>query len=31
MMTAYGTVEKAVEAMKIGAFDYITSPSRTKT
>lgn len=26
MMTAYGTVENAVEAMKIGAFDYITKP-----
>ncbi len=26
MMTAYGTVEKAVEAMKKGAFDYILKP-----
>ena len=26
IMTAYGTVENAVEAMKIGAFDYITKP-----
>jgi len=26
MMTAYGTVEKAVEAMKKGAFDYVTKP-----
>ncbi len=26
IMTAYGTIEKAVEAMKIGAFDYITKP-----
>ncbi len=26
VMTAYGTVENAVEAMKIGAFDYITKP-----
>ena len=26
MMTAFGTVEKAVEAMKTGAFDYITKP-----
>jgi len=26
MMTAYGTVEKAVEAMKKGAYDYITKP-----
>jgi len=26
LMTAYGTVETAVEAMKLGAFDYITKP-----
>ncbi len=26
MMTAYGTVENAVEAMKEGAYDYITKP-----
>lgn len=26
MLTAHGTVETAVEAMKIGAFDYITKP-----
>ena len=26
IMTAYGTVENAVAAMKIGAFDYITKP-----
>lgn len=26
MMTAYGTVERAVEAMKAGAVDYITKP-----
>jgi DNA-binding NtrC family response regulator len=26
VMTAFGTVEKAVEAMKIGAFDYLTKP-----
>ncbi len=26
MMTAYGTIEKAVKAMKKGAFDYITKP-----
>ncbi len=26
MMTAYGTVESAVEAMKLGAFDYVTKP-----
>ncbi len=26
MITAYGTVETAVEAMKLGAFDYLTKP-----
>ena len=26
MMTAYGTLEKAVEAMKLGAYDYLTKP-----
>lgn len=26
MITAYGTIENAVEAMKIGALDYITKP-----
>lgn len=26
LMTAYGTIENAVEAMKIGAYDYITKP-----
>jgi two-component system NtrC family response regulator len=26
MMTAYGTINTAVEAMKAGAFDYITKP-----
>lgn len=26
MMTAYGTVNKAVEAMKLGAYDYILKP-----
>ncbi|MDD5711177.1 MAG: sigma-54 dependent transcriptional regulator [Smithellaceae bacterium] len=26
MMTGYGTVQTAVEAMKLGAFDYITKP-----
>ncbi|MCD4652652.1 response regulator, partial [bacterium] len=26
MLTAHGTVETAVEAMKIGAFDYISKP-----
>ncbi len=26
LTTAYGTVESAVEAMKLGAYDYITKP-----
>lgn len=26
MLTAYGTLETAVEALKLGAFDYITKP-----
>jgi DNA-binding NtrC family response regulator len=26
MMTAYGTIRSAVEAMRIGAFDYLTKP-----
>jgi DNA-binding NtrC family response regulator len=26
LMTAFGTVETAVEAMKLGAFDYLTKP-----
>jgi len=26
VMTAYGTIKHAVEAMKLGAFDYITKP-----
>ena len=26
VMTAFGTIDKAVEAMKIGAFDYLTKP-----
>jgi len=26
MMTAYGTIETAVQAMKMGAFDYLTKP-----
>jgi DNA-binding NtrC family response regulator len=29
MMTAFGTVETAVEAMKVGAFDFITKPFDT--
>ncbi len=27
VMTAYGTIESAVEAMRLGAFDYIQKPS----
>src|SRR5579859_553947 len=30
IMTAYGTVETAVEATKLGAFDYITKPFSTE-
>jgi len=30
LMTAFGTVEKAVEAMKKGAFDYITKPFKNE-
>lgn len=26
IMTAYGTIEKAVEAMKLGAYDFLTKP-----
>ncbi|OGL40489.1 MAG: Fis family transcriptional regulator [Candidatus Schekmanbacteria bacterium RIFCSPHIGHO2_02_FULL_38_11] len=26
MITAYGTIEKAVEALKAGAYDYVTKP-----
>ena len=26
MITAYGSVDTAVEAMKTGAYDYITKP-----
>ncbi len=29
IMTAYGTIERAVEAMKIGALDFITKPFDT--
>ena len=28
MMTAYGTIERAVEAMRVGAYDFITKPFR---
>lgn len=30
IMTAYGTIETAVEAMKTGAYDYITKPFSTE-
>ncbi len=30
IMTAFGTVEKAVEAMKKGSFDYITKPFKNE-
>jgi putative PEP-CTERM system response regulator len=29
MMTAYGTIENAVQAMKMGAFDFLTKPFDT--
>ena len=29
MITAYGSIENAVEAIKFGAFDYITKPFQT--
>lgn len=31
IMTAYGSIPMAVEAMKIGAFDFITKPFRNET
>ena len=27
LLTAYGTIDNAVEAIKIGAYDYLTKPS----
>lgn len=30
ILTAYGTIENAVEAMKLGAFDFITKPFSTE-
>ncbi|TVR66809.1 MAG: sigma-54-dependent Fis family transcriptional regulator [Gemmatimonadales bacterium] len=30
VMTAFGTVDTAVEAMKLGAFDYVNKPFRTE-
>src|SRR5688500_11189351 len=29
VMTAYGTIEGAIEAMRAGAFDYVTKPFKT--
>jgi DNA-binding NtrC family response regulator len=29
MMTAYGTIQGAIECVKLGAFDYITKPFKT--
>jgi two-component system NtrC family response regulator len=26
VLTAHGTIDSAVEAMKVGAFDYLTNP-----
>jgi DNA-binding NtrC family response regulator len=31
LMTAYGTVSGAVEAMRAGAYDYVQKPSSTRT
>src|SRR5690242_15159729 len=31
MMTGHGTIQTAVDAMKIGAFDYVLKPFRLKT
>ena len=30
ILTGYGTIENAVEAMKIGAYDYLTKPFKTQ-
>jgi DNA-binding NtrC family response regulator len=30
VMTAFGSVDNAVEAMKLGAFDYVNKPFRTE-
>lgn len=30
MLTAYGTVETAIEALKLGAFDYVTKPYKVE-
>ena len=29
MMSAYGTIDSAIEAMKLGAYDYISKPFQT--
>src|SRR5690606_35927384 len=29
MMTAYGTIQGAIDCVKLGAFDYITKPFKT--
>ena len=31
VMTGHGTIEKAVEAMKLGAFDFLTKPFSIET
>ena len=30
VITAFGTMENAIEAMKLGAYDYITKPFRSE-
>ena len=30
IMTGYGSIETAVQAMKLGAYDYITKPFRVE-
>ncbi|MFQ5847039.1 MAG: sigma-54-dependent transcriptional regulator [Candidatus Methylomirabilales bacterium] len=30
MITAYGTIPSAIEAMRVGAFDYVTKPFRAR-
>lgn len=31
MITAYSTVDTAIEAMKLGAYDYVTKPFKVKS
>ena len=31
MMSAYGSIDTALEAMKLGAYDYISKPFKTST